>query len=99
MGVDCGTSFRTEDDANLGIYNSSQWAERAFCRLCGTTLFYRLKDSHHTYVSAGVIDELENPVLTEEVFIDEKPNYYSFEQGTKKLTGEELFAFFSVREG
>jgi len=98
LGVDCGTSFKTDDDTDIGIYESSQWAERAFCRKCGTTLFYRLKQDNHTYVSAGAIDDLEDPVLTDEVFIDEKPGYYSFEQDTKKMTGEELFAFFSGQE-
>ncbi len=29
---------------NVSIYGSSDWAERGFCRNCGTSLFYRLKD-------------------------------------------------------
>ena len=47
MGLDCGSSFEIENGSDLGIYDSSDWAERVFCRKCGSSLFYRLKNGEH----------------------------------------------------
>ena len=33
---------RSRTLSNLGVYRSSEWAERCFCKKCGTPLFYRL---------------------------------------------------------
>ena len=35
-----------------------------------------------------------NSVLEHQVFIDEKPDYYSFANETKNMTGAEIFAQF-----
>ena len=37
-----GASLKIEDTTHLGVYRSSDWAERCFCNKCGTVLFYRL---------------------------------------------------------
>ena len=98
MGIDCASSFEPIGGSEPAIYDSSAWAERGFCRECGTTLFYRLKKTNHAYVSVDVIDGLDGITLAEEVFIDEKPDYYNFAEDTKKSTGEELFAYFATQE-
>jgi hypothetical protein len=33
-------------------------------------------------------------VLTTEIFVDEKPGYYTFANETRKLTGQEVMAAF-----
>jgi len=76
-------------------YDSSEWAERAFCSACGTHLFYRLKQTDQHMLSAGLFDldgELE---FDHQIFIDEKPSYYCFADKTKNMTGAEVFAAFS----
>ncbi len=98
MAIDCGSSFNTDSDESLGVYDSSEWAERGFCRQCGTSLFYRLKDGGQSYVSVEAIEDLQGISLAEEVFIDEKPDYYGFSQATKQMTGAELFAYFSAKD-
>ena len=40
----------------------------------------------------------EEFTLTHQVFIDEKPQYYSFNNETKDLTGAEIFAQFNFAE-
>ena len=75
-------------------YDSSEWAERAFCSACGTHLFYRLKQTDQHMLSAGLFDldgELE---FDHQIFIDEKPSYYCFADKTKNMTGAEVFAAF-----
>ena len=94
LAVECGTGVEFDGCDSIGIYNSSDWAERGFCRECGTHLFYRLKDADFYALPVGLFEKA-NWVLTDEVFIDEKPEFYSFAQETEKLTGAELFAKFS----
>jgi hypothetical protein len=95
MVRDCGTTLSVEDKTNLGIYRSSEWAERAFCKQCGTPLFYRLIEQDLYFVSAEAFDNREGYALASQVFIDEKPAYYEFANTTHNMTGAEVFAAFS----
>ncbi|MDJ0659352.1 MAG: GFA family protein [Crocosphaera sp.] len=95
LGVECNDGISFEGEEYIQVYNSSQWAERGFCKQCGTHLFYRLKDDNHYHIPAAIFDNAENFIFDTEVFIEEKPNYYSFANETKKMTGEELFSMFS----
>ena len=82
------------DSAALGVWNSSEWAERLFCKECGTSLAYRTKDGGFVALSAFAFDEPMNLPLGTEVFIDDKPSAYAFSGGTKQMTGAEVFAQF-----
>lgn len=90
--VECGSDVSFEGEENIGIYQSSEWAERGFCQQCGSHLFYRMKSNHQYYIPVGLFEESEDLVFTHQVFIDEKPAYYSFANETKNLTGEEILA-------
>ena len=48
LGLECGTTVKVADSAQLGVYRSSEWAERCFCKKCGTALFYRLVGKNFT---------------------------------------------------
>ncbi len=95
MAVECGSDVSFEGKENIGIYKSSEWAERGFCNKCGSHLFYKLKQNNHYYIPAGIFDDGEGFVFDNQVFIDEKPQYYSFANETKNMTGEEIFAMFA----
>ncbi len=95
LGVECNDGISFEGEDNIQVYQSSQWAERGFCKKCGSNLFYRLKENNHYYIPVGIFDNDEGFVFDLEVFIEEKPNYYSFANETKKMTGEELFSMFT----
>ena len=77
---------------HVARYASSDWAERAFCKQCGTHLFYKLKSNNMYYVPVGLFDENDDMVLSHEIFIDSKPHYYHFAEHTTNMTGEEVFA-------
>ena len=95
LSVDCGPDVDLEGKSDITVYESSQWAERGFCRKCGTHLFYRLKETQHYIVAAGILDPGDGEVVFDhQVFIDEKPDYYNFEGDMEKLTGKEVFAMF-----
>lgn len=95
LAVECGSDVSFQGEENIGIYQSSEWAERGFCKQCGSHLFYRLKQNNQYYIPAGIFDNDEGLVFEHQVFIDEKPAYYSFANETKNITGAELFAQFA----
>ncbi|WP_462383030.1 GFA family protein [Pseudomonas sp. Marseille-QA0892] len=89
---DVPIQFESEED--VGVFATSDWAERGFCKRCGSHLFYRLKAGGHYSVPVGLLDSDANWKMTQQVFVEERPAYYSFAQQTEELTGEQLFAQF-----
>ena len=98
MAVDCGTEVGFIGHEFIGIYASSEWAERGFCKQCGSALFYRLKESGQYMLPAGLLEIEAKLDFDHQVFIDEKPEYYSFSNQTKDMTGAELFAKYGAEE-
>ncbi len=90
--------MRIADASQLQAYRSSDWAERCFCKTCGTPLYYRLIAKDLYFVSAEAFDSPDGFVLKTQGFIDEKPPYYTFANATSDLTGAEVFAAFSQSE-
>lgn len=87
-----GVTFESED--SVGRYASSDWAERGFCKSCGTVLFYFLKPMATYAMSAGTFDDPSAFRLASEIFIDEKPAGYAFAGDHPRLTAEETRAKF-----
>ncbi len=95
MSVHCGKDVNFKDTSSIQTFNSSKWAERGFCKTCGTHLFYHLKGSDQYMLPAGLFDDKFQFNFTRQVFIDEKPDYYTFENDTKKMTGPQVMAAFA----
>jgi hypothetical protein len=96
MSVDCGTDLEFENAANIAVFNSSEWADRGFCKTCGSNLYYRLKERGQYFISAALFGADVDFVFDHQVFIDEKPTYYAFENETDDMTGAELFAKYGA---
>jgi hypothetical protein len=96
LAIEGGSNVQFDGADSISVFSSSAWAERGFCRTCGSHLFYRLKKEGHYWVPVGLLDEKEAWVSDQQVFIDEKPPFYSFANETKNLTGAELFAQYSA---
>ena len=96
--VDCESDVNFSGEENIGVYQSSQWAERGFCKQCGSHLFYKLKQNNQYFIPVGLFENCEGLVFDHQVFIDEKPKYYCFANETNDLTGAELFAQFAPPE-
>jgi hypothetical protein len=86
-----------EGDDSITVFDSSAWAERGFCSRCGTHLFYRIKQSQQYHMPAGLFEDHDHFVFEHQVFIDEKPAYYSFSNETKDMTGAEIFAMYAPK--
>lgn len=69
-------------------YLSSEWAERGFCKKCGSGLFYHSLADDEYYFPAGLFAEIDQAKLTTEIFYDQKPAFFHFKESTEKLTEE-----------
>ncbi|MCX7207972.1 MAG: GFA family protein [Proteobacteria bacterium] len=92
LAVDCGTEVAFTGSDAISRYASSEWAERAFCKQCGSHLFYFLKEKNQFIISAGLFDEPIDLIFDHQIFIDKKPDYYSFSNPTHNMTEAEVFA-------
>lgn len=85
---------RFADEAALGVYRSSEWGERVFCKSCGSSILWRSADGKHQSVPVALLDDLEGLTFTTEIFIDEKPAYYNFTGERTRMFGAEVMAAF-----
>jgi hypothetical protein len=92
MAVDGGTDVSIQGEENVTVFNSSEWAERGFCKKCGSNLFYRLKQDRKYFLPVGLLDGVGGLIFDHQIFIDEKPEYYDFANETHNMTGAEVFA-------
>lgn len=90
------SSVTFEAAESLGRYDSSDWAQRGFCRACGTTLFYFLKPAGTYSMSVGAFDDATPFHLESEIFIDHKPDGYALAGDRPRLTEAEVLAKFGA---
>ncbi|MBK1695986.1 GFA family protein [Rhodovibrio salinarum] len=83
------------DASALKIYRSSEWAERLFCRHCGTSVLWRSLDGTFQALPVALLDDAPDLPFTTEVFIDDKPDYYTFAGTRTCLTGAQAIAAFT----
>jgi hypothetical protein len=95
LAVDCKSDVVIEGQENVTAYSSSEWAERGFCSKCGTHLFYRLKQNNQYIMPVDFFEPGSVLNFDHQIFVEEKPDYYSFSNETANMTGEEVFAQFS----
>ncbi|UYG06637.1 GFA family protein [Halomonas sp. M4R1S46] len=98
LALESVSRVEIEGENSVSVFASSDWAERAFCRHCGTHLFYRLRTGEHYAVPAGLVDDGEAWTFDTQIFIDEKPPWYHFANATRDLTGREVFEAFEARK-
>ena len=89
MAVNVG-SVIFQGENNIARYESSAWAQRGFCRQCGTHLFYHLKAPDQYMMWAGAFVDVTPFTLAGEIYIDEKPAAYSLAGDHPRLTGLEF---------
>ena len=75
-------------------FESSPWAERGFCDVCGSNLFYRVKNADKYFMAVGTFDDKKSFELNGELYIDLKPDGYAFVGDHERLTEAEVIAKF-----
>ncbi len=92
LAFDADNSVTFQGEQDITVYSSSDWAERGFCKHCGTHLFYRLKEPRHYFLPLGLFEGTESMTFHAQSFIDKKHPGYSFAQQTHDQTAEEFYA-------
>jgi hypothetical protein len=73
----------------LVVFRSSPFAERGFCRVCGTHVFHRPSDGPELALSAGLFDSRDKRI-SREIFADRQPAYYRFATSAVKLSSRRM---------
>jgi hypothetical protein len=84
--------FTLQGEEHIAAYQSSDWAERAFCSKCGSHLWYKFLPTGNRTFLAGMFDLPEGLPIKQQIFIDEKPDWYDLAQDSPKKTGAEIIA-------
>ncbi len=95
LAVGCGSEVEFDGEDNITVYDSSEWAERGFCKICGSHLFYRLKQTRDHEIPAGLFTDQSKLVFELQVFTDSRPAYYSFANQTDEMTEAEVIAKYA----
>ena len=61
---------------NLTWYQSSDVAQRGFCRHCGSALFWKEDDADDISVLAGAFDQPSSLMMGCHIFCDDKADFY-----------------------
>lgn len=82
---------------HIAVRATSDWAERAWCRECGTNLYFRHTKQDkwfgNTDLALGIFDDPDGFELTHEIFVDHRPDGLRLEDtGQRRLTRCEVIA-------
>ena len=87
----------------LAIYESSDWAERGFCMLCGSSIFWRLTAEGPMQgifsIAAGTLEDMSGMSFDAEVYIDKKPESHAFAGERTRMTEAEVLAAAGIEMG
>ena len=84
--------FAVTGEENISIYQSSDWAERAFCKICGCNLWYKFLPTGNRTFLTGLFDLPKGLPIKHQIFIDEKQDWFDLVQESPKKTGAEIIA-------
>ena len=70
---------------NLEWYRASDTAARAFCRTCGTVLFWQADGSERTDITAGTLDDEGGVKLERHIYVADKGDYYEIADGLRQF--------------
>ncbi len=90
MAVNATRNLEIEGEDNLSLYKSSEWAQRGFCKKCGTHLFYRMPEKNFTNFFLGSLDQRDEMNFRCQIFTDHKPANYKFSNETTMMTEQQV---------
>ena len=90
MGASTSHFEVTHGEDKLTVFKSSDWAERAFCSVCGSNIYYFAPEYGGKSVALGSFDDPAGFTMHSQYFIDQKPSGFSMRETTKTLTTAEI---------
>ena len=94
LELECGADVDFDGAENISVYQSSRWAERGFCKICGSHLFMRAKADNSYGIPVGLFKNVAGIIFERQVFIDKKPAYYRFANDTKNISSEYIYQHY-----
>jgi len=89
-----------EGEEHVGRYQSSGWAERAWCKQCGSGLWYRVTaEGPHRgnyEIPIGLFDDQGDFAFTREIFIDRKTDAFAYSGNRETLTEAQVLAMYGA---
>jgi hypothetical protein len=73
--------FRITKEDGLRWFRSSERAERAFCQICGSTLFWQGTGKDYISIAAGTLDGETGLAIAGHIFCADKGDYYEIMGG------------------
>lgn len=74
------------------VYRHSAWGERVFCAQCGSPLYWKMQDGDITHIAVGLLDDQSGLRVTDEIFVDYRPEWQPPWPGASQSTEAEEFA-------
>ncbi len=78
-----------EGDESITWYRASPVAERGFCKVCGSTLFWKMSDLDHCAILAGSVDSPSGLKMSKHIYVESKGDYYDITDGLPQYEGNE----------
>jgi hypothetical protein len=69
--------LQTHKDAGLSWYRSSSFAERGFCKTCGSSIFWRPDHGEYVAIMAGTLDVPTGLASREHIHVADASDYYT----------------------
>lgn len=79
-------------EQNILSYTHSSWGERAVCGTCGSTLYWKMQGKPVAFVALGMLDDQSGIRVTEEIFVDSRPEWFPPFEGAAQKTEAEMKA-------
>ncbi len=76
------------EDSGLVWYESSDTADRGFCGVCGSSLFYRPAHGRHMSIMAGTVKTPTGLKASAHIFMGDASDYYSVDDGVPQFQGD-----------
>jgi hypothetical protein len=80
-------NFKVTKDEGLRWFRSSESAERAFCHICGSTLFWQGQGKDYIAIAAGTLDGPTGLSIAGHIFCADKGDYYEIPMGERQERG------------
>ncbi len=80
-------NLRLIKESGLTWYQSSQIAQRGFCRTCGSNLFWRHLDQTTIGIVAGTLDLPTGLKTMGHIFVAEKADFYHLDDDLPQFAG------------
>ncbi|MEM7188745.1 MAG: GFA family protein [Pseudomonadota bacterium] len=76
---------------NITEHKASEWGARGFCRVCGSTLYWKMQDRGIDSLAVGVLDDQSDLSLAEEIFVDYRACWMQPEPAASQSTEAQEF--------